>query len=233
MIVASPLPETIRGLPLHVLVVHAVVVLVPLVAFGAILIGLWPAVRRHFGALLVLVGLAATVLVPVATGSGENLRNQLQAGDLVHNHAKWADRMLPTMIVLTVSILVLVLLDILRRTTSMFAGDDYPGARGAGAVDADPIGGSGSIGSSGPIGRGGAGTATLAAPAPTAEQPLTVVDRWVGARLPRQLRTAAAEIWTRRAEAAFAVLCIVLALVALYVCFQTGESGAKAVWSTH
>ena len=43
------LPTTVRGLPLHVLVVHAVVVLVPAAAFGTLLCALWPAVRRHFG----------------------------------------------------------------------------------------------------------------------------------------------------------------------------------------
>jgi len=36
----------ISGLPLHVLLVHAVVILVPLSALGALVIAIWPAARR-------------------------------------------------------------------------------------------------------------------------------------------------------------------------------------------
>src|SRR3954469_9579336 len=109
-------PETVRGLPLHVLIVHAVVVLVPLVAVGTLLAALWPAVRRYFGALVVVGAVAATALVPIATGSGENLERQLGAEQLVHEHAEWGERMLPTMIVLLVSALALVLINTVRRT---------------------------------------------------------------------------------------------------------------------
>src|SRR3954469_600368 len=91
-------PETVRGLPLHVLIVHAVVVLVPLVAVGTLLSALWPAVRRHFGALVVVGAIGATALVPIATGSGENLEGQLGVQEIVHDHSEWGERMLPTMI---------------------------------------------------------------------------------------------------------------------------------------
>jgi hypothetical protein len=180
----------------------------------------WPAVRRHFGALLVVLGVGATLLVPIATGSGENLERRLGAEELVHQHSEWGERMLPSMIVLLVCILVLVLLDILRRTTSLATtGEAMRSTPAAG----DLTGGRGAIST--------AERTTLAAPAAVDEGRLTVVDRWIGARLPRQLRTAAAELWARRLEAAFAVLCVVAGLVTLYVVFQTGESGAKAVWS--
>src|ERR1700709_1391931 len=108
----TALPETVRGLPLHVLVVHAVVVLVPLAAIGALGSALWPAVRRHFGATAVVAAVLATALVPVATGSGENFERQLGAEELVRNHSHWAGRMLPAMVVLLVTVVALVLLDI-------------------------------------------------------------------------------------------------------------------------
>ena len=222
------LPETVRGLPVHVLVVHAVVVLVPLVAIGTIIVALVPSARRHFGALLVLGALGAAVLAPIATGSGENLAGQLGAAELVRNHAHWGERILPTMIVLLVLLAVLVALDILRRTTPAPAVEERE-LETVGAVAGGSGGRAGTATRS--VGGNGGGRATLAAPAPADEARLTFVDRWVGARMPQKLRSVGAQLWTRRFEAVAAVLCIAVALVALYVCFQTGESGAKAVWS--
>jgi hypothetical protein len=204
------LPETLRGLPLHVLVVHGVVVLVPLVAVGTLLTALWPAVRRYFGALVVVGALAATALVPVATGSGENLERQLGAEELVRDHSAWGERMLPTMIVLSASVLALVLLNTLRRTGQAAARR---------AEDADEVS---------PANQpddGGIRTATR----PTTT-PLTALDRWLGARAPAGLRTPSAQRTLIHAERVVAVIAAVAALIALYVVFQTGESGAEAVW---
>src|SRR3954447_23494242 len=111
----TALPETVRGLPLHPLVVHAVVVLVPLAALGALVCAAWPAVRRYFGALVLGGALVATLLVPVATGSGKNFAAQLGVQDLVRSHQHWAARMLPAMIALLLTTAGLVLFDILRR----------------------------------------------------------------------------------------------------------------------
>ena len=55
----SPL-DTIFGLPVHALVVHGAVVLIPLGALGAILMALRPTFSRRFGTLVVVVvGLGA------------------------------------------------------------------------------------------------------------------------------------------------------------------------------
>lgn len=61
------------GLPLHPLVVHGVVVLVPLAALAVLLGALWPALRRRLGLITPLLALAALVLTPVAILSGESL----------------------------------------------------------------------------------------------------------------------------------------------------------------
>ena len=61
--------------------------------------------------------------------------------------------------------------------------------------------------------------------------PLTAFDRLVAAHLPRQLRDATATLWLRRLELAVAAVCVLAALVTLFVVVQTGESGARAVWS--
>jgi hypothetical protein len=203
MTTLTALPETVRGLPLHVLVVHAVVVLVPLAAVGALLSAVWPAVRRQFGALAVAAAAVATVLVPIATGSGENFERRLGAEELVKNHSSWAGRMLPTMIVLLVAVVALVLVDIVTRSAELASVSAVPAGVGGGPAEA---------------------------PERRDAPPLTVVDRRVAAVMPASLRSAAADGRLRTVNVVLAVVVVIVALIALYVCFQTGESGARAAW---
>ena len=65
--------DTILGLPVHPLVVHAVVVIVPLTALGAVAIALVPRWSRRFGVLVVLGALAGTGAAFVAERSGKQL----------------------------------------------------------------------------------------------------------------------------------------------------------------
>ena len=65
--------DTVLGLPVHPLVVHAVVVLVPLSAVGAVAIALVPRWRERYGVLVLLLSTAALAMVPVATRSGDSL----------------------------------------------------------------------------------------------------------------------------------------------------------------
>ncbi len=71
--------DLINGLPIHPLVVHAVVVLLPLAVLGAISIAVRPAWRLRFGPLVIADAAIATVLCPVATSSGESL--EARVGD--------------------------------------------------------------------------------------------------------------------------------------------------------
>lgn len=73
----TPVFDTINGIPLHPLVVHAVVVLLPLAILGTIAIVVKPAWRRSYGPLVVGVAAAAVVLCPVATSSGESLEQHV------------------------------------------------------------------------------------------------------------------------------------------------------------
>ncbi len=65
--------DTVAGLPIHALVVHAVVVLVPLAALGALLMAVRPSFSRRFGILVVLVAAAGAAASFVAKESGEQL----------------------------------------------------------------------------------------------------------------------------------------------------------------
>ncbi len=82
--------DTINGLPLHPLVVHAVVVLLPLAVLGTIAIAVRPQWRATYGPLVVAVAAAATVLCPLATSSGEALEQHV--GD-PGQHAQLGDQL--------------------------------------------------------------------------------------------------------------------------------------------
>ena len=74
--------DTIAGLPLHPLVVHATEVVVPTAALVIALAALWPRFRRWARALPFALGLAALGLVPISTQSGEALQVRVQEGRL-------------------------------------------------------------------------------------------------------------------------------------------------------
>ncbi len=65
------MPGEFQGLPLHVLLVHGVIVLIPLAALLTVLSAVWPAARRRIGIFGPLVALAALIAVPITTNAGE------------------------------------------------------------------------------------------------------------------------------------------------------------------
>lgn len=84
------LPEEVWGLPLHPLVIHAVVVLVPLAAIGALVMVLRPRLSKRFGVIVVIGAVLAAVASVVAKESGEALArvrpvsgDHVMAGDVV------------------------------------------------------------------------------------------------------------------------------------------------------
>src|SRR5215470_12734485 len=102
------MPVFISGLPVHVLIVHAVVVLVPLSVLAALTVALWPAARRRFGWLAVGLTAVATVCIPIATSSGEDLRDRLAATPLIREHAHLGDQLLVFVAALLVVLTALV-----------------------------------------------------------------------------------------------------------------------------
>lgn len=99
--------DTINGLPLHPLVVHGVVVLLPLAILGTIAIALRPRWRMKYGVLVVAAALVATILVPVSTSSGESLEKRV--GD-PGEHAELGEQLLWFALALLISVTALVVL---------------------------------------------------------------------------------------------------------------------------
>ncbi|MFD0485580.1 DUF2231 domain-containing protein [Kineococcus sp. GCM10028916] len=129
--------DTIDGLPVHPLVVHAVVVLLPLAVLGTILVAVLPRWRVRYGGLNALVAVIATALCPIATSSGEALEHRV--GD-PGAHAGLGDQLV--WFALPMTLLAIVLWWVQRRhradtpdaaavaDTADVAKD--PGARGRG-----------------------------------------------------------------------------------------------------
>jgi hypothetical protein len=79
----------IFGLPLHPLVVHAAVVLLPLAALGALLIAVSKRARTRYGSLVVLLALVATGSVIGARITGEALNGGTQATGILATHVTY------------------------------------------------------------------------------------------------------------------------------------------------
>ena len=156
--------DQINGLPVHVLVLHAAVVFVPLLAVGAVVYALIPRWRSRTGWALVLLAIAAPAAAFVAKASGtelyERLLGQGLSGpglEILNDHMSFGTRTAWFSLALGVVSLVMVAL----------------------------------------------------------------TWRRAGTRLPLV------------GELGGAVVLIVLAAFAGYYVFQTGDSGANAVWGTY
>ena len=92
------MPNDFHGLPLHPLIVHATVVIVPLAALTVLLAALWPRFRGWAGPLPAGISLVGLVLVPLSTSTGETLERHVPHSALLERHTHLADGLLPWMI---------------------------------------------------------------------------------------------------------------------------------------
>lgn len=90
--------NSVSGLPAHILLVHAVVVIVPLAALLTVLSAVWPAANRRLGIITPIVALVALVLVPITTQAGEWLEARLsyrESNPLIRTHTDLGPQLLP------------------------------------------------------------------------------------------------------------------------------------------
>jgi hypothetical protein len=129
--------STINGLPAHVLLVHAVVVLVPLTATLLLLTACWPAARRRLSLFAAATGAVTLVSVPLATEAGEWLEHHLPRTPLLHIHTELGDYMLPWAVALFVATAAVAVREFLR-TRRPTAGSHVSTAGGPGAAHGGP-----------------------------------------------------------------------------------------------
>lgn len=80
--------DLIAGLPVHILIVHLAVVLIPLSAIGAILIAARPKALRLFGAATVIGATVGVIASVIATLSGNQLAERVGWPE---KHANYGD----------------------------------------------------------------------------------------------------------------------------------------------
>ncbi|MHC1557881.1 DUF2231 domain-containing protein [Actinomycetospora sp. C-140] len=100
--------SVVNGLPAHVLLVHAVVVLVPLTALLLVAVAVWPAARARLSWLTAALAVLTLVSVPLTTEAGEWLEHRVPSSPLVHEHTELGDGMLPWSVGLAVLALVVL-----------------------------------------------------------------------------------------------------------------------------
>lgn len=136
------MPATISGSPTHVLIVHAVAVLLPLAILAALALVFIPRCRKAFGLLSVAVAFAGCIAVPLAFLSGRKLRGLVPPSPLINHHVALAHQLLPVAAAFGLAIAAFVLVDVMRRARvgelnvveayvvdRMFVGWKRPGGR--------------------------------------------------------------------------------------------------------
>lgn len=101
--------DLVNGIPVHPLVVHAAVVLIPLTALGLIMMAIWPRFSARHGWLVVASGVVAAVSSVAAKESGEMLEGRV--GEPGYDHAELGDVMPLFAAVLLVMVVVLWVID--------------------------------------------------------------------------------------------------------------------------
>jgi hypothetical protein len=82
---------TLNGLPAHILLVHAIVVLLPLAALLLVLTAVRPDARRRLAGPNALLSLLVVVLVPLTTSAGEWLERRVPQSAQLHDHTELGD----------------------------------------------------------------------------------------------------------------------------------------------
>ena len=121
-------PTFVSGLPVHPLVVHAVVVLLPMAVVGSVLVAVWPAIRARWAWPVVVLTAAAVVAIPLATSTGEGLEHNLPRTPAIAAHAELGDQLLVFAAPLLVCVAALAFLDRRRRHSVDAAPTGGPGA---------------------------------------------------------------------------------------------------------
>jgi uncharacterized SAM-binding protein YcdF (DUF218 family) len=86
---------SVNGLPLHVLLVHLVVIAIPVTALCVVLAAVWPVARQRLGIVLALMGVGVIGLVPLTTQAGQWLKDRVVSTPLIEAHAALGNALWP------------------------------------------------------------------------------------------------------------------------------------------
>lgn len=115
------------GLPAHVFLVHIPIILVPLVAIGAVLM-LWPKLRARLGVTVVVLAFATLVATFLATETGKSLRDYVTRTALVRDHTRIGENLRPWAFLVFVALFALVAWDWWTKRQAKPAADAHHSA---------------------------------------------------------------------------------------------------------
>jgi hypothetical protein len=103
--------DTFRGLPTHVLLLHATVVLVPLTCVVTVAVAFWPRVRTIAAWPVVALNVVMVAMVWLTAQAGQRLQARLGGGgELVADHASIGTKMVWFALALLVASVLVALL---------------------------------------------------------------------------------------------------------------------------
>jgi hypothetical protein len=120
--------NTVNGLPAHILLVHAIVVLLPLTALLLVLTAVWPVARARLAGPNAVLAVAVVILVPIPTSAGEWLERRVPQSELLHEHTQLGDS--AVFYALPVAVLALIVWWRNRETRTIAPDHDAPWSSG-------------------------------------------------------------------------------------------------------
>ncbi|QMU97617.1 hypothetical protein FVO59_10605 [Microbacterium esteraromaticum] len=101
----------IAGLPLHPLLVHAVVVLTPLTALAVAIAAVWPSARRRLGYAPPVAALLVAGLVPITVLAGQELADTVGETPAIERHEELGLMLIPWTIALLIASVAVAVID--------------------------------------------------------------------------------------------------------------------------
>jgi uncharacterized membrane protein len=114
--------SNVFGLPAHPLFVHVPVVLIPLVAIGAVAMACSARVRDRYGWLVLAIAVVAGLSTQLAIGSGQALRHSVPQSAELRRHTHIAESIRPLILLLFLVAIGIMLFDRRARGAWPFAG---------------------------------------------------------------------------------------------------------------
>jgi hypothetical protein len=124
--------STVNGLPAHILLVHAIVVLLPLAALLLVLSAVWPGARYRLAGPNAILSLVVVVLVPITTSAGEWLERRVPESALLRDHTELGDSAI--FYAIPIAVLAMVVWWRGREAAAELAGGDAIAGAGAAAT---------------------------------------------------------------------------------------------------
>ena len=109
------MPESVFGLPTHIVLLHIVVVLLPIAAVATVAVVCSSWFRHRYGLFVLGATFLTTLFVPLTSQAGEALAERLPDAPEIQTHADVGQQLVIWAAVFGLCLAAVVLLDLIRR----------------------------------------------------------------------------------------------------------------------